>query len=135
MAIKVGQPQTSPDKPSHTPGVREGNSTADAQRGHLQLVSFDRPQLLQKDGSSTFVPPAGVNAGPAPTTTRVVQGAPAGIAHTGGQFLADRTSQILVFSLPLYTSRLRGDHLCLLGGQASGITLTEHTTLGNRQHI
>lgn len=37
MAIKVGQPQTSPDKPSHTPGVREGNSTGnyEKQPGHL----------------------------------------------------------------------------------------------------
>ena len=55
--------------------VREGNSTADAQRGRLQLVSFDQPRLLQKDGSSTFMPPNGVNAGPAPLTTRIVQGA------------------------------------------------------------
>jgi len=55
--------------------VREGASTQDAQRGRLQLVSFNQPQLLQKDGSSTFLAPAGVTAGPPPTGTRVVQGA------------------------------------------------------------
>jgi flagellar basal-body rod protein FlgF len=55
--------------------VREGASTADAPRGHLQIVGFDQPQLLQKDGSSTFTAPNGVTAGPAPANTRVVQGA------------------------------------------------------------
>ena len=55
--------------------VREGTSTQDSQRGRLQLASFDQPQLLQKDGSSTFMAPAGVNAGPPPAGTRVVQGA------------------------------------------------------------
>ena len=34
--------------------VREGASTADTQRGKLQIVGFDQPQLLQKDFSSTF---------------------------------------------------------------------------------
>jgi flagellar basal-body rod protein FlgF len=55
--------------------VREGNSTADSQRGKLQLVTFDQPRLLQKDGASTFMPPTGVTANPAPAGTRVVQGA------------------------------------------------------------
>ena len=55
--------------------VREGNSTADSPRGKLQLVSFDQPQRLQKDGGSTFTAPDGVTANPAPTNTRVVQGA------------------------------------------------------------
>jgi flagellar basal-body rod protein FlgF len=55
--------------------VREGNSTADSQRGTLQLVNFAQPQLLQKDGSSTFAAPAGVAAAPAPADTTVVQGA------------------------------------------------------------
>ena len=55
--------------------VREGASTADSQRGQLQIVGFDRPQLLQKDGGSTFLAPDGVTAGPPPQGTRVVQGA------------------------------------------------------------
>jgi flagellar basal-body rod protein FlgF len=55
--------------------VREGSSAADSPRGKLQLVSFDQPQLLQKDGSSTFSAPNGVTAGPASPNTRVVQGA------------------------------------------------------------
>ena len=42
--------------------VREGSSTADSQRGKLQIVGFDQPQLLQKDSSSTFMAPNGVNA-------------------------------------------------------------------------
>jgi len=48
---------------------------ADAPRGQLQLASFDRPQMLQKDGASLFNAPAGVNAVPLPPNTRVVQGA------------------------------------------------------------
>ena len=55
--------------------VREGNSTADAIRGQLQIVSFDQPQRLQKDGGSTFAAPNGVNPTPAPAGTYVVQGA------------------------------------------------------------
>jgi flagellar basal-body rod protein FlgF/flagellar basal-body rod protein FlgG len=55
--------------------VRVGNSTADTPRGTLQLVTIDQPQRLQKDGGSTFMTPAGVNANPAPAGTRVVQGA------------------------------------------------------------
>ena len=55
--------------------VREGASTVDAPRGQLQLVGFDRPQRLQKDGASTFMAPTGVNQQPAPQGTRVVQGA------------------------------------------------------------
>jgi len=54
--------------------VREGASTADAPRGQLQLVDFDRPQALQKDGGSTFLAPAGVNPNPASPNTRVLQG-------------------------------------------------------------
>jgi flagellar basal-body rod protein FlgF len=54
--------------------VREGSGTTSATRGTLQIVGFDRPQLLQKDGSSTFMAPAGVNPGPPPQGTRVVQG-------------------------------------------------------------
>jgi flagellar basal-body rod protein FlgF len=61
--------------PSGTISVRDGAGTADAQRGQLQLAAFDRPQLLQKDSSSTFLAPAGVTAGPVPQGTRVAQGA------------------------------------------------------------
>jgi hypothetical protein len=37
MTIKVGKPHTTTDKPSHVPGVRQGNSTGNYQRskGHL----------------------------------------------------------------------------------------------------
>jgi flagellar basal-body rod protein FlgF len=60
--------------PSGIVTVREGSSTADAPRGQLQLVAFDQPHLLQKDGGSTFNAPTGVNANPAPPTTHLVQG-------------------------------------------------------------
>jgi flagellar basal-body rod protein FlgF len=44
-----------------TISVREGtNSTVDAVRGRIRLASFAQPQILQKDGSSTFAAPAGV---------------------------------------------------------------------------
>jgi hypothetical protein len=35
--IKVGKPDVSPDKPAHTPGVKQGNSTGNYERskGHL----------------------------------------------------------------------------------------------------
>ncbi len=55
--------------------VREGANTTDAPRGQLQIVGFDRPQLLRKDGGSTFMAPPGVNPNAAPQGTRVVQGA------------------------------------------------------------
>jgi flagellar basal-body rod protein FlgF/flagellar basal-body rod protein FlgG len=55
--------------------VREGSSTVEAPRGTLQIADFASPQLLQKDGGSTFQAPNGVNANPAPTNTRLVQGA------------------------------------------------------------
>ena len=61
--------------PSGIITVHEGASTTESQRGRLQLVGFDQPQRLQKDGGSTFTAPNGVNAGPAPLGTRVVQGA------------------------------------------------------------
>jgi flagellar basal-body rod protein FlgF len=54
--------------------VRDGAGTTSAPRGQLQIVGFDQPQRLQKDGASTFMAPAGVNAGPAPQGTRVAQG-------------------------------------------------------------
>jgi flagellar basal-body rod protein FlgF len=61
--------------PSGIITVREGNSTADSPRGNLQLVNFAQPQVLQKDGGSTFMAPAGVNADPAPPLTTLEQGA------------------------------------------------------------
>ncbi|MDE2373560.1 MAG: flagellar basal-body rod protein FlgF, partial [Hyphomicrobiales bacterium] len=54
--------------------VRDGTGATSAQRGQLQIVSFDKPQTLQKDGSSTFMAPPSVTANPAPAETRVVQG-------------------------------------------------------------
>jgi flagellar basal-body rod protein FlgF len=54
--------------------VREGASTADVPRGTLQLASFANPQLLQKNGGSTFTAPPGINPNPAPAGTSVVQG-------------------------------------------------------------
>jgi flagellar basal-body rod protein FlgF len=54
--------------------VQEGNSPIDTQRGTLQLASFANPQVLQKDGASTFEAPAGAAVNPAPAGTAVVQG-------------------------------------------------------------
>jgi flagellar basal-body rod protein FlgF len=54
--------------------VREGKNTTDSQRGKLKLASFDQPQRLQKDGTSTYMAPAGVTP-QAPTNARVSQGA------------------------------------------------------------
>jgi flagellar basal-body rod protein FlgF len=57
--------------------VREGADTkSDAQRGKLRLVRFDQPGNLQKDGSSLFVAPGGVQPQDpqAPQRWRVVQG-------------------------------------------------------------
>jgi flagellar basal-body rod protein FlgF len=55
--------------------VREGSSaTADSSRGKLRLVDFDKPQQLQKDGSSTFQANGNVQPQTA-TNSRVVQGA------------------------------------------------------------
>jgi flagellar basal-body rod protein FlgF len=55
--------------------VRQGAGTADTPRGTLQLVTADQPQRMQKDGGANFTAPNGVNITPAPTNTRVVQGA------------------------------------------------------------
>ena len=56
-----------------TISVREGQNTTDSQRGKLKLASFDRPQLLQKDGASTFMAPNGMTPQPA-ANARVNQG-------------------------------------------------------------
>ena len=54
--------------------VREGQNTTDSQRGKLKLASFDRPQRLQKDGTSTYMAPAGMAAQDAGPDVRVNQG-------------------------------------------------------------
>jgi flagellar basal-body rod protein FlgF len=60
--------------PTGIVSARDGAGTQSTQRGQLQLVNFDRPQQLQKDGASTFAAPNGVNPTPASPNTRVVQG-------------------------------------------------------------
>ena len=57
-----------------TISVREGQNTTDSQRGKLKLASFDRPQRLQKDGTSTYMAPAGA-APQAAVNVRINQGA------------------------------------------------------------
>ena len=44
------------------------------QRGQLQLVDFDNPQQLQKDGASTFQTHLNANQKPIAPGTRIVQG-------------------------------------------------------------
>jgi flagellar basal-body rod protein FlgF len=61
--------------PDGTISVREGNNTTDSTRGKLRLASFADPQRLQKDGTSTFRAPEGMQPQAAPIGTRVVQGA------------------------------------------------------------
>ncbi len=55
--------------------VREGQNTTDAQRGKLKLASFAAPRLLQKDGASTYMAPAGVTAQEPSLDAKVTQGA------------------------------------------------------------
>jgi flagellar basal-body rod protein FlgF len=58
-----------------TISAREGgNAQADSLRGKLRIVSFDQPQLLEKDSATTFTAPADVDQQTAPRTVRVVQG-------------------------------------------------------------
>jgi len=54
--------------------VRDSTGT-ESPRGQVQIVDFDKPGLLQKDGASTFAAPASLNPGPATPATRLVQGA------------------------------------------------------------
>jgi flagellar basal-body rod protein FlgF len=56
-----------------TISVREGANTTDSQRGKLKLASFNRPQQLEKDGTSTYRTPNGVTV-QEPTDARVNQG-------------------------------------------------------------
>jgi flagellar basal-body rod protein FlgF len=54
--------------------VREGRNTTDTARGKLKIVTFANAGALQKDGTSTYMPPAGQQP-QAATTVRVTQGA------------------------------------------------------------
>jgi hypothetical protein len=49
--IKVGKPDVSPDQPSHTPGIRQGNSTG----------SYERQPGHNPDGTSTAERSTGIN--------------------------------------------------------------------------
>jgi flagellar basal-body rod protein FlgF len=60
--------------PDGTISARQGDSIADSVRGTLTVVTFANPQQLQKDGGSTFKPPAGVTP-QAATGAKIVQGA------------------------------------------------------------
>ncbi len=55
--------------------VREGSSTADTHAASCSWPSFANPQVLQKDGGSTFMAPPDVASNPPSPNTRVVQGA------------------------------------------------------------
>ena len=57
-----------------TISVRDGASKVDTARGKLRLVTFAKPQQMQKDGGSTFKPGAG-DAPQATATARIEQGA------------------------------------------------------------
>jgi flagellar basal-body rod protein FlgF len=54
--------------------VREGTGAPDSPRGQLQIVGFDQPGALQKDGASTFTAPPTAVPGPPPQGSRVLQG-------------------------------------------------------------
>jgi flagellar basal-body rod protein FlgF len=60
--------------PSGIITAREGSGNADAPRGKIRLVGFDKQQLLQKDGNNLFNPPDGVNPTTPPQGTRLLQG-------------------------------------------------------------
>jgi len=57
-----------------TISVREGQNTTDSQRGKLRLASFDQPQRLEKDGTSTYAAPNGIAAQVPSANVRVNQG-------------------------------------------------------------
>jgi flagellar basal-body rod protein FlgF len=61
--------------PDGTIRVREGLQTTDSGRGRLRLVAFANPQRLQKDGSSTFSAPEGMQPQAPELGTRIQQGA------------------------------------------------------------
>ena len=53
--------------------TESGTTNVESQRGRIRLVSFDAPQLLQKEGENKFSAPDGVAAA-ADTTSRLIQG-------------------------------------------------------------
>lgn len=57
-----------------TISVREGQNLTDSLRGKLRLATFEQPQRLQKDGTSTYMPTAGLQPQQAGPEIRVVQG-------------------------------------------------------------
>ena len=57
-----------------TISARDGNTTGSIQRGQLQLVDFDNPQQMQKDGASLFQAPPEANQKAVAPGTSVVQG-------------------------------------------------------------
>lgn len=61
--------------PDGTIRVREGEANTDAGRGRLRLAAFANPQRLQKDGTSTFAAPNGMQPQPPAIGTRIQQGA------------------------------------------------------------
>jgi flagellar basal-body rod protein FlgF len=61
--------------PDGTIRVREGLNTTDSGRGRLRLAAFANPQRLQKDGSSTFSAPEGMQPQEPELGTRIQQGA------------------------------------------------------------
>jgi flagellar basal-body rod protein FlgF len=61
--------------PDGTIRAREGASTTDAGRGRLKLVAFANAQHLQKDGSSTFMAPNGLQPQEPAVGVRIAQGA------------------------------------------------------------
>ena len=61
--------------PEGTVSVHDAsNASLEIIRGRLRLVGFDRAQRLEKDGSSSFAAPAGMQPNPN-TNVRVMQGA------------------------------------------------------------
>jgi len=73
ITFQPGDRQVSISKDG-TISVREGASKTDSQRGSLRVVDFANPQLLQKDGGSTFNAIGGATPQPA-TKATIVQGA------------------------------------------------------------
>jgi flagellar basal-body rod protein FlgF len=79
--------------PEGTVSVQSGtDTTQDVTRGKLRLVRFAQPQLLRKDGASSFAAPDGVQPGP-PGRARVVQGA---IEHSNVKPVVEMTRMIEV---------------------------------------
>jgi flagellar basal-body rod protein FlgF len=61
--------------PDGTIRVRDGTGTEDSGRGRLRLVAFANSARLQKDGSSTFRAPEGLQQQPPAVGVKIQQGA------------------------------------------------------------